>query len=314
MVFALMKNGLMSFTYAVLLRAVVGVVLMYKISFWIPRIGISQKSLKKLLSFGVPFQASSFLALFKDDLITLFLGKVVGFEALGYIGWAKKWAESPIRIIMDNLGRVLFPVIARIQKDKKRISELMDKILYYQTLLLAPTLFSLALLMHQVVAFIPKYSKWAPALPLFYIFCLSAFLSSYSTPFINLFNALGKAKISFLFMALWTVTTWILTPIFTRMYGMYGFPFTQIILSSTCVMVIFVAKKYIPFHFFQSTYKSLLSTIGLVLGIVMIEYILGVSLMGFIAAGVTGAIIYVLSLFFIFKINLVNEVKSFLKK
>ncbi len=140
-----------------------------------PRLGISKNSLKQLLSFGLPFQASSFLALFKDDLITLYLGKVLGFEALGYIGWAKKWAEAPIRIIMDNLSRVLFPVISRLQHDTGKIGRLIEKNLYYQTLLLAPIMVGLAILMKPAVMIIPKYNKWLPALPAFYLFSLSAF-------------------------------------------------------------------------------------------------------------------------------------------
>lgn len=313
-VFALMKNGLMSFTYAVILRAIVGVILIYRISFWMPRIGISKSSLKKLLSFGIPYQASSFLALFKDDLITLFLGKVVGFEALGYIGWAKKWAEAPIRIIMDNLSRVLFPYISRIQDDKEKISRIIDKILYFQTLLLAPTLITLALLMHQVVFLIPKYAKWAPALPLFYMFCISAFFSSYSTPFLNVFNALGKAKISFLFMAFWTITTWICTPLFTHLYGMYGFPITQLILSSTFIGVMFVAKKQTPFHFLSSTYRFLLSALGLGSTILLMQQALGISVFSFITSAISGSFIYLLLLFLVFKINVVSEIKSFINE
>ena len=130
----------MSFTYSVLLRALVGLIAIYRISYWRPRVGISLPSLKQLLSFGAPFQANSFLALFKDDLITLYLGKILGFEMLGYIGWAKKWAEAPLRIISDNITRVLFPVIARYQDDKPRVAGVIEKVLYYQTALLAPVM------------------------------------------------------------------------------------------------------------------------------------------------------------------------------
>jgi PST family polysaccharide transporter/lipopolysaccharide exporter len=101
--------------------------------------------------------------LFKDVLINLFLGKVIGLEGVGYIEWAKKWAESPIRIIMDNISRVLFPVLARIQHDKSRISGLIEKVLKYQTMILAPVILGLALMMHSFVMLVPKNGKWAPA-------------------------------------------------------------------------------------------------------------------------------------------------------
>ena len=301
--------GLKSFTVAVLFRSIIGVIAIYSISFWVPRIGISFSSLRKLLSFGAPFQASSFLALFKDDLIILYLGKVLGFEGLGYIGWAKKWAEAPIRIIMDNISRVLFPVIARIQHDKEKISRLIEKNLYYQTLLLAPTIAGLGLVMSLLVEILPKYSKWTPALPLFYLFCISAFFSSYSNPFINLFNALGKVKISFSFMIFWTVATWLLTPLFTKLFGYYGFPLVQVILSLVFVAVLLKAKSIINFRFIKPVLPSLLATVGMIAIVLIYITIVPPSYLTIITAVLTGLISYLVILKILFKINIFKEIK-----
>lgn len=308
--FALAGFSLLSFVFAVTVRAIVGLILIYSISFWLPKVGISFSHLRKLLSFGLPFQASSFLALFKDDLITLYLGKMLGFEGLGYIGWAKKWAEAPMRIIMDNLSRVLFPLISRLQHDKNKVSRLIEKILNYQTMLLAPTIAGLALIMNLLVFLIPKYNKWEQALPLFYIFCLSAFFSSYSTPFINLFNALGKVKISFSFMSFWTVFTWILTTLLTRFFGFYGFPLTQLILSASFVLVVYQAKKIIKFNFLKPIYPPLLA--AFLMGVVVFVFtsFTSASFLNLIMTFFFAVIIYFSILFFLFKINLMNEVRE----
>lgn len=309
-ILAILKFGIMSFTYAVIMRAIVGLIVIYSISFWIPKIGVSVKSLKKLLTFGVPFQASSFLALFKDDLITLFLGKVIGFTGLGYIGWAKKWAEAPIRIIMDNVSRVLFPVISRLQHDKDKIGRLMEKIIYYQTLLLAPIILGLALIMPSMISILPKYSKWAPALPYFYIFCVSAFLSSYSSPFMNLFNALGKVKISFSFMLFWTIITWIFTPLLTKIFGLYGFPVTQIFLSLTFVAVIIQANKIVRFDFIKSVDKAIFSS--LMMGAFALFFLIYIprGIPQLILTSVIAITSYFILLKYLFKIDLITEVKS----
>lgn len=295
--------GLKSFTVAVILRSIVGVFLIYSLSFWIPKVGISPASLKQLLSFGLPFQASSFLALFKDELITLYLGKVLGFTGLGYIGWAKKWAEAPIRIIMDNISRVLFPVLARLQTDKKKVGRLVEKILYYQTLLLAPTILGLIIIMKPFIEVVPQYSKWQPALPLFYLLAIAAFFSSYSTPFINLFNALGKVKISFGFMLFWTVATWILTPVLTSYFGYFGFPLTQIILSFTFLVVLWQAKKIVPFAFIKPVYQSLMAAILMVV-------VLKIFSLSIVLTIVVGAIFYLALLKLCFKIDITHEIKS----
>ncbi|CAN5210394.1 MOP flippase family protein [soil metagenome] len=310
--FALMGWGLMSFTYSVLIRSIAGTILMYSISFWSPRFYISKKSLRQLLSFGIPFQTNSFLALIKDELITLFLGRILGLSALGYIGWAKRWAEAPIRMIMDNISRILFPVFARFQDDKEKISDLIQKILRYQTLILAPIYIGAVLLMDRVVEVIPKYNKWESALPIFYLICISAFLTSFSTPFINLFNALGKVKISFKFMIYWTTMTWILVPILSMKFGMLGFPITLVFLSLTFIAVIYVARRYVTFHIIESIWAPF--TASIIMGVVVLSIKnLIPSYPGLLAACVGGALTYLTLLYLVFKINVVSEIKSIFK-
>ncbi|MEK7633515.1 MAG: oligosaccharide flippase family protein [Patescibacteria group bacterium] len=308
-ILALMGWGLKSFTVAVILRSLIGVIVIYSISFWKPQFGIDIISLKRLLSFGVPFQMSSFLALLKDDLLTLYLGRVLGFQALGYIGWAKKWAESPIRIIMDSLSRILFPLFSRFQKEKGRLSRLIEKTIYYQSSLIIPATLGLALIMGKMVQLIPRYSKWESALPLFYLFCLSSLFSSYSTPFMNLLNGVGKVKVTFYFMVGWTIATWILTPILTKFLGTYGFPVTLVILSSSFLLVQRETKKIVPFLFLKNIVPFVFS--GLMMGVVVFFLTkFFVFNLPFLLIPVVGGIMtYILSLTLIFKINLIEEVR-----
>ncbi len=312
-VLALMGWGLNSFTVAVVLRSLIGVIAIYSLSFWMPRIGINMKALKNLLSFGVPFQLSSFLALVKDDLLILYLGKVLGFQGVGYVGWAKKWAEAPIRIIMDSLSRVLFPLFSRFQKEKERLSRLIEKIIYYQSALIIPATLGLSLIMGKMIELIPRYSKWESALPLFYIFCLSSIFSSYSTPFINLLNGIGKVKISFYFMVGWTVATWVLTPILTKFFGIFGFPITLTVLSSSFMLVQLQTKKIIPFSFLKNILPFLFS--GLVMGVVVFIFtkIFVSNFIFLLIPIVSGIITYLFVLNYIFKINLINQIKLLFK-
>ncbi|MEK9179762.1 MAG: oligosaccharide flippase family protein [Patescibacteria group bacterium] len=304
---ALLHFGLMSFTVSVLLRAIVGLVLMYRISPWKIKIGISFGRLRKLLHFGFSFQSSSLLALFKDDLMTLFLSKLLGFEAMGYIGWAKKWAEAPIRIIMDNLSKVLFPVLSRVQTEKDKLQQVIEKMLYYQTMILAPTTVGIALLMPIFVKIIPKYQKWEIALPMLFLFCISAFLSSFSTPFINLFNALGKASLSLVFMIVWTVLTWVLTPLLTLRFGIMGFALTQVILSATCFVVMWQARRFVPFHVLRIVSPFILAAGAMAGGVLFFTRMTTPSPLTFVTAGLLGVILYLSVLYFVFRKNPVQE-------
>lgn len=312
-IFAILNFGLATFTISILLRSIVGTTLMYTLSFWVPKIGISKSSIKSLLNFGVPFQLNVFLALLKDDLILFYLGKVVGMEGLAYLGWAKRWAEAPIRIVMDNISKIMFPVFSRIQDDKARIGALIEKILHFQTLLLAPVFTGAILLMDQVIVLIPKYTKWGEAVPLFYIFAVSAFLSSYSTPFTNLFNAVGKIKTTLYFMIYWTIMSWISIPLFTNIFGLYGFPISLTILSLSFIIIVPIARKIVEFNFISNIVKPII--ISLIMGtIVYFSNIFEINIYTFSGSIVLGTTCYVLLLYLIFRINLFTEVKSIFKK
>ncbi|GAB4219344.1 MAG: MOP flippase family protein [Candidatus Microgenomates bacterium] len=308
-ILALLKFDLYSFTWAVILRAIVGVIFIYKISPWKIKINFNFPILKKLLSFGIPFQLSSFLALIKDDLMTLYLGKTLGFQTLGYLGWAKKWAEAVLRIVMDSLSRVLFPVFSRVQDNKEKLKTLVEKIIYYQSLIIIPVIFGMILVMEKLVFLIPKYTKWQVALPYFYLFSFSALLSSYSTPFINLLNGLGKVKTSLYFMIFWTAGTWILTPILTSMYGGIGFPITLVILSSSFMLVLLTAKKIVNFSFLRNFYPFFICSI---LFFIIQNYLpfQKNNFINLLMIVISSIIIYLLSLYLIFKINIFDNLKK----
>ncbi len=307
--FVLLRFELKSFIIAVICRSFLGLVLIYILSPWKPQFGFDKSRFKQLVSFGLPFQASSFLALFKDDLIILYLGKAIGFEGVGYIGWAKKWAEAPIRIIMDNVNKVLFPTFSRLQHDKKKIGQGLEKVIFYQTLILTPIMMFSLQIMPKLVNLLPKYTKWIPALPLFNIFVLSSFLVIFYAPFINVFNALGKIKISFSFMAFWTIIMWLLTPVLTILFNYYGFPIVHLIISLTFPLVIFALKKIVLFRFLANIYPQIISSIlmgGLIL--MINQYFLVNNLfLSVIVDCFLGAIIYFLLMRYLFKINLVES-------
>ncbi|MFH1827250.1 MAG: oligosaccharide flippase family protein [bacterium] len=311
---AILGFGLQSFTFSVMLRALTGVILIYSLSFWMPKIGLSLPSLKKLLSFGVPFQASSFLAIFKDELITLYLGKVVGFQALGLIGFAKKWAEAPIRIIMDNISKIIFPLIARFQDDKKLVKNLIEKILYYQTSLLAPILIGMMLIMPKLIQIIPNYNKWEPALPLFYLFAISSLLVSFSAPFMNILNALGKVKTTFLFMVFFTILIWFLTPVLISVFGLLGFPIAHLIVSTFYFLVLIKAKSLLKFDAIKPVYAFITSAVIMGGLLFVLDKLLTISTINSIILIIfLGIAIYYTLIRYLFGIKIITQLLTFYK-
>ncbi|MEM4271065.1 MAG: oligosaccharide flippase family protein, partial [Candidatus Pacearchaeota archaeon] len=266
-VLAINGFGITSFSLAVLARGLSGLIAMYIISPWRIRIGYSKKSAAKLLSFGIPFQMNSFLALLKDDLLIAYLGKVLPIAEVGYIGFAQKWAFTPLRLIMDNVIRITFPSFSRLQHDKNILGRALEKSIFAASLLIFPSLMGLVVLSPYFVKIIPKYAKWEPALLSLFFFSLNAALSSISTPLTNALNAIGKIKITLYLMVFWTIATWIITPIAVAIFGFEGVGAASALIALSLVLVVYLARKYINFDIFLVTRYPIICT--LIMGLII---------------------------------------------
>lgn len=262
---ALSGFGINSFAYAALGRGIVGLVAIYIICPW--RIGLrfSLSSVRRLLSFGIPFQVNSLLALVKDDLMTLFLGKILPFSQIGYLGWAKKWAEVPLRLIMDSIVKVTFPAYARLQHDKKILARALEKSLFFLSFFIFPATFLLVLLIQTLIFLIPKYAKWEPALTAFYFFAFASVWAAFSSPIVNALNALGKIKITLFLMIVWTTLTWLLIPLLVAIIGYNGVAVTAFIISFTGFLPLLIMRRMVTFRIFQPIYKPFFASIIAVL-------------------------------------------------
>lgn len=247
LVLAVKGLGVSSFTWAVLLRGISGVITIYIISPWKIRFGFSKEEAKKLLSFGIPFQLNSFLALLKDDLMVAYVGKVLPLAQVGYIGFAQKWSVAPLQLIMENIVRITFPSYARLQHDTEHLVKAIEKSLFALTSIIFPVLVGLITLSPLFVHLIPRYQKWEPALFSLALFTLASAGATISTPLTNALNAIGKIKASLYLMIMWTVLTWVFVPLFILLVGYNGFAIASLIIAFTVFIVIYVAKRYIPF-------------------------------------------------------------------
>ncbi len=253
--------GVASFTWAVLARGISGLILIYFISPWMPGLALNRVSARKLLSFGVPFQANSLLALAKDDLLTVFLGKILPFTYVGYLGWAQKWANMPLRFIMDSVTKVTFPAYSRIQDNLPALRAGIERALFAVCFLTFPALVGLALLASPLVEFLPRYLKWQPALLALYFFSLQAAFSCVSTTLTNTLNATGRIKTTLKLMIMWTTLTWIFTPIFIYFWGFNGVAPAAVVVAITVVLPIWLVKKITDFSLWDNVGKSLLGAL-----------------------------------------------------
>lgn len=251
--------GITSFTFAVFARSIVGLVITYSIQPWPFGLSFDRRVLKNLLQFGLPFQANSFLALIKDDFITLYIGKLLPLQQVGFIGFGQKWAFIPLRLVMDNIIKITFPSFSRLQDDKVALQLLIEKSLFIISFLIFPVVIYAALYSTFLIQFIPKYQKWEPAIFSLIFFSLNAAFASVSVPLTNFLNAIGKVKTTLSFMVFWTALTWIMTPLCVHLFGYNGVSIASCVVAASVLLILFPVKKHLSFSFVQPIYKQILA-------------------------------------------------------
>jgi len=308
-VLAIKGFGIASFTFAVLARGITGLIAIYAISPWKIGFGFSKKSASKLLSFGIPFQANSFLALVKDDLLIAYLGKVLPIAQVGYIGFAQKWAFTPLRLIMDNVIRITFPSFSRLQHDKNVLGRALEKSIFAASFLIFPSLIGLVVLSPYFILLIPKYTKWEPALLSLSFFAINAALSSVSTPLTNALNAIGKIKITLYLMVFWTVSTWVLTPLAIVFYGFNGVSYASAFIALSVVFVVIISKRFIKFAVLKILINPFLAAIFMGVVIYFLSPLVVKNIIMLILMIVFGAVVYFSTMFALAKNEILSDIK-----
>lgn len=284
--------GVTSYTVAILLSGVAGLFLIYLIKPWLPGIAFSVSAFKSILKFGMPYQANTLLAMVKDDGMILFLGGLIGPAGVGLLGWAQKWAYAPLRFFMDQVIKVTFPAFSRLQDNKKELSSLVSKSIFFVCLLVFPALVMLVLLAPTLVAIIPKYIKWSPALFALSVLTITSALAAITTPLTNTLNAIGKINLTFKLMIMWTALTWLFVPALAYFYGINGAAvgFTLVGLSS--VIALYLVAKHVDIDYLQSVGKPLLAAVLMGLLVFVIRNFLPVSFQQVIVMVLTGLVSY----------------------
>ncbi|MBI2008145.1 oligosaccharide flippase family protein [Candidatus Amesbacteria bacterium] len=260
-VLAWQGRGVTSYAWAVILRGIIGTSLIYYLAPWKIGLGFSKQSLKTLLSFGLPYQINSLMAVVKDRFVNIVLWKIIGADGVGIIGWAQTWSQKPLRFIMDNVTKVTFPAYARLQSHPDQLKSAIEKTLFFITLITFPTVGLLATLAPLAVKLIPRYSKWEAALLPLALFCFNSALAAVSTPLTNTLNALGKVKINTYLMIMWTVLTWGLTPALAIKYGYIGVAYATAIIALSSLVPVIIVKHFTRFSLINSVAKPAIATL-----------------------------------------------------
>lgn len=303
-----------SYTYAFLAAGFVGIPFYYYVSPWKIGIGIDRAALHNL-KFGAQFQAKNILATIKDDLLTVILTKFLTFTEIGYIGFAQRIAFLPYRYIVDSVTKVTFSAYSRIQENTQILRKAIEKSLFFVSALMFPILTGIIFTVPYFIHYFPKWhNKWEPATVSLIFFCLNGAISSLSGIIINVLDATGRVRKTLFMMVIWTILTWVLTPILIKVYHYNGVAIASFIVSLTIGYSVYLVKKIVNFDMLRIIYKPFLATFLMGTILYMYEQVFVKDLYTLAFAVILGITVYVIAFYLLAKEDLRIVLNFVLKK
>lgn len=314
LVFLAMKGfGLKSFSYAVLARGIIGLVTIYMLQPWKPGFAFSRKTLSGLFRFGIPYQINTFLATFKDDGMTIVLGSILGPVGVGVLAFAQKIARLPLTFFMDTVTRVTFPAFSRMQDAKADLERSVTRSIFFICLFVFPSLVGISILAPILVRVVPRYNQWIPALVPIIFISINFIFAAAATQLTNLLNAIGKIKITFYLMIMWTILTWAFIPILAIKFGVVGASIGYSLVGVSSIVAILIAKKYVNFSLTNSMIKPGIGAIVMGVTLIIIKRFLPVSVNSMILLTFLGSVVYGTSMLSMMGLSLVEDIKMSVK-
>jgi len=260
-----------SFTYAVLARGLVGVLVIYLVAPWRIGFGFNKKSAKGLLKFGFPFQLNSILAWFKDNLMDNVVALILGSPtAFGYLSWGRNVSHQP-RKIMDSVIRVLFPVFSRLQDRKDILAKALSKTYFLLGISMFPAMVGICTLTRPLILYLYGGPKWLPAVPVVYFLSIALLWGVFNSVATSALSAIGQIKVVLKFMMMITIATWVLTVPMTLIWGFQGAAASFALSGVVSIWSIRKCAQVIEINFIRDMGSAVISS--LIMGVTV--YFLG---------------------------------------
>lgn len=238
--------GVWSFAMAGVMRAVVGALAMAAARPWPIGWRWDWAVAAPRLRFGLMLQGSSLVNLTKDSIVPIFLGLLAGPAAVGLVGWAGTIAAYPILALMP-LGRLYFPVFARMQHDRAALGRAMERIIGWTNRIAAPVTVVM-LVLSEPMTRVVYTAKWLPALDLMRMLAVANLLSATSTPCLGMLNGLGLPQRSLRMSILWLAATWIVGVPMILWFGILGFGLANLAATLVTLHLFRMCRREAPFR------------------------------------------------------------------
>jgi polysaccharide transporter, PST family len=201
---AVLGGGAWALVAQQLTMSVLGALLLWLASSWMPRLTFSFRSLRTLGGFGLTVLGSRFLDYLQGNTDNLLVGRYLGSSALGLYSVAYNVILLPAQRLFVPIQDTMFPAFARIQHDRSRVASIWLRVTRVVGAVVAPAMLGLVVVAPDFVETIMG-QRWSGCVPVLRILAFVTLMQGFTAVAERTLIALGRPSVVFRVSSLRTV-------------------------------------------------------------------------------------------------------------
>ena len=186
--------GVWALAWQTVLNTLFKSIILWYQSKWKPIIAFSMNSFKNLFSYGSKLLTSNLIGTVYEHMTTIAIGKFYTAKDLGFYSRGQQFAHLPSTAIIDVLGRVTFPILAKLQNEDDRLIQVYRKYIQITSMIIFFLLTLLAAMAKPLIIFLLT-DKWSEAILFLQIFCFAFMFEHISKLNLNLLQVKGRSDL-----------------------------------------------------------------------------------------------------------------------
>lgn len=186
--------GVWALAWQTVLNTLFKSIILWYQSKWKPIIAFSMNSFKNLFSYGSKLLTSNLIGTVYEHMTTIAIGKFYTAKDLGFYSRGQQFAHLPSTAITDVLGRVTFPILAKLQNEDDKLIQVYRKYIQTTSMIIFFLLTLLAAIAKPLIIFLLT-EKWSDAILFLQIFCFAFMFEHISKLNLNLLQVKGRSDL-----------------------------------------------------------------------------------------------------------------------
>ncbi|QFS45839.1 lipopolysaccharide biosynthesis protein [Nostoc sphaeroides] len=301
---AFMGFGVWSIVGQQLSNNLAGVLIIWWVSDWRPKLRFSVRHFKELFSFGVNVMGMNLFYFFSRRSDDFLIGYFLGSSALGYYTIAYRVFSILTELLTSTIAKVTLPTFSKLQHEPERLRNALYEAIQLTSLITFPAFLGTLILAPEIVEVVFG-TKWLPSVPVMQILNLTGIAYAYFYFNGSVLMAVGKPSYKLAMDFIQAVINVIGFSIAVR-WGIVAvasaFVIRMYLIAPILIWVIWKQIHINVLTYLRQGAASLAGTIVMLFVIFVIKYFLSnlISSSAVLAISlVIGIIVYILSIFLI---------------